>query len=131
MGRSDVKLALKEILEDMDIFYKIYMEPTDIEKEKSFPIAWITLGSESIGDGDLSVTCYMRNVSLEITVGSKHTSTSSMDMDELLDRVFETIKSNYTLNGTIINLAPLSIITDRGYYHPYSLASLMFTLQIR
>jgi hypothetical protein len=73
----------------------------------------------------------MRNVSLEITVGSKHTSTSSMDMDDLLDKVFEAIKSNYTINGTAINLAPLSIVTDRGYFHPYSLASLMFTVQLR
>jgi len=131
MGRYNLKLELKKILEELDIFYKIYLEPTDVEKEKSFPIAWIQLGSESIGDGDVSASCYMRNISLEIAIGSKHTSTFKPDMDDLLDKVFDALKTNYTINKTVINLIPQTIVTDRGYFHPYSLASLIFTVQIR
>jgi len=131
MGRYDIKMATKEILESMEIFYKIYTEPTDIEKERSFPIAWIYLGPESVDDGDISYTNYMRNIDMEITVGSKHSSIGDKDTDMLIDKVFETLKSNFTLNGTAINLTPVSVLTDQGYFHPYALASISYTIQMR
>jgi len=131
MGRYDIKVAVKKLLEDLDIFYRIYIEPTDIEKEKSFPIAWIYLGPENTIDGELTKTNYMRSVSLEITIGVKHLSTDSPDMDLLLDKVYNMLKSNYTLNGTVINLTPTNLTTDQGMFHPYSLASLNYTVLIR
>ena len=131
MGRVDVKDAVKSILEDLSVFYKIYTEPTDVEKEKSFPIAWIYLSGENITDGDISYTNYMRNITLEITVGVKHQSVKSIDLDVLIDRVFEAMKTNYTLTNTVINLTPLSVLTDRGMFHPYAFASLTYELQVR
>jgi len=129
-NRVDIVNAVYDILDGMDIFNKIYKEPTDIEKEKSFPIAWITLGSESIQDGDITNTCYMRVISLEITLGTKHRSTDQ-HMNELIDLVFDLIKDEYTLNGTVINLIPTDIMTDKGYFHPYALASINFKVWMR
>ena len=131
MSRTNIKSALVDILEELGIFYKIYKENTDIEKEKSFPIAWVYVGPESISDGEMSQTCYMRSITVEVTIGTKHQSIESTDMDNLIDLVFNTVKTNYTLNGEAINLTPLSIMTDQGFFHPYALATLSFQVLTR
>jgi len=118
-------------LTDIGIFYKVYKENTDIEKEKSFPIAWVYVGPENISAGDVSTTCYMRTITVEITIGTKHQSIESTDMDNLIDSVFTTLKSNYTINGSAINLTPISIMTDQGFFHPYALATLSFQVLTR
>jgi len=131
MSRTNIKNELVNILEELDIFYKVYKENTDIEKEKSFPIAWIYVGPESINDGEMSTTNYMRSITVDITIGTRHQSTADTDMDNLIDLVFDTLKSNYTINGEAINLTPLSIMTDQGFFHPYALATLSFQVLTR
>ena len=66
--RQDIILAVKQILDDTKLFNKVYTEPTDIEKERSYPIAWISLGAENILDGDISSTCYLRSINLNIDI---------------------------------------------------------------
>ena len=128
--RTDLINAVYNILDRTGLFYNIYKEPTDIEKERSFPVAWITIGPEFIQDGELTKTSYLRVVSLDITIGVKH-GTIDTNMNDLIDTVFETIKDEYTLEGTAINLLPTEIMTDKGYFHPYSLASLIFKVWTR
>jgi len=131
MSRTKIKDELVNILTDLGVFYKVYKENTDIEKEKSFPIAWIYVGPENISAGDVSQTCYMRNITVDITIGTKHQSIDSTLLDDLIDLVFDTMKANYTINRTAINLTPLSIMTDQGYFHPYALATLSYNVQTR
>ncbi len=128
--RIEIKSAVVDILTASGLFMKILTEPSDIEKERSYPIVWIYLGDEMILDGAISTTCYMRNITLEITLGAKHLS-SDDNMDELIDSVFDLMKSNFTLNGTAINLTPTSVRTDQGYLHPYALAAISFTVTTR
>ena len=128
--RTNIINEVVEILSDSTIFYKIYKEPTDIEKEKSFPVAWINLGAEDISDGTVSTTNYFRTIDLEITIGSKHNSTST-DMNDLVDVIFDLMKSNYTLGGQSINVTPISIRTDQGYFHPYAFFTINFRILTR
>jgi len=128
--RQDIILAVKEILNDTNLFKKIYTEPTDIENERSFPIAWISLGSENISEGSVSTTNYLRTITLNIDLGTRH-HTTDFSMDELIDTIFDLIKDNYTLKGTIINLNPTNIMNSGGHFHPYSLATLVFTALTR
>ena len=128
--RVEILNAVKELLEDTNLFYKVYTEITDLEKERSFPVAWINLGGEMITDGDISTTCYMRDIDLDITIGTKHKSTDQ-NMNELLDEIFRLMKDEYTLKGTAINTSPVGITTDRGYFHPYSLATILFKVKTR
>ena len=128
--RQDIILAVKSILEDTRFFYNIYTEPSDIEKERSFPVAWVSLGQEVILDGSVSTTNYMRTITLNIDLGVKH-KTSDFSMDELIDSVFDLIKDEYTLNGTSINLTPTNINNSGGYFHPYALATLVFQVLTR
>jgi uncharacterized protein YqgV (UPF0045/DUF77 family) len=129
-NRTDIINAVSEILEEADIFYKVYKEPTDIEKERSFPVAWIELGQEYVQDADMTKTCSLRVINLEITIGVKH-GTLDTNMNTLIDTVFDLIKSEYTLKNTAINLVPMEVVTDRGYFHPYSFASLIFKVWTR
>lgn len=129
-NRTDIIAAVKDILDDTALFKKVYTEPTDIEKERSFPIAWIDLGAETILDGAISSTCYLRNVELEITIGTRHGSTDS-NMNILIDTIFDTLKSQFTLGGTAINCSPMNVFTDRGYFHPYALATITYTVSTR
>jgi len=130
-SRVEIKNAVIQILEESDLFYKVYPEPTNIEKERSFPVAWVNLGHENIYSGEMTKTNYIRSITLEITIGSKHNSLHDTTMDELVDNVFTLLKSNFTLNKTAINLTPTNIITDEGYYHPYSFVALTFIVQMR
>ena len=52
-------------------------------------------------------------------------------MDNLIDTVFELIKDEYTLNGSVINSTPINILNAGGYFHPYSLATLIFKVLVR
>lgn len=128
--RTDLISSVITILEEPGVFYKIYDEPTDIEKERSFPIAWVYLGSEDIGDGDISTTNYFRTINLEVTIGSKHNSTNT-SMNDLIDLIFDLMKTHYTLGGEAINVTPISIVTDLGYFHPYALSSINFRVLTR
>ncbi len=128
--RVDIRNAVISILENTGKFYKVHKEPTDIEKERSFPVAWVNLSSEMILDGAISTTCYMRQVGLEISLGVKH-GTPDTDLGELIDYTFNFIKDEFTLNGTAINVTPVDIVTDRGYFHPYAIASLNFLVTTR
>lgn len=128
--RVDIKNAVISILSTSNLFYEIYPEPNDIEKVMSFPVAWVYLGPEVVLDGCVSSTNYLREISLEITIGTKHLTIDN-NMDELIDTVFDLMKSNFTLQGTSINLTPTSVYTDQGYYHPFALAALNFTVTTR
>ena len=128
--RSDLKTAIIQILTDMNLFFEVYEEPNDIEKIMSFPVAWVNLNSEIIRDGAISTTCYMREIGLEITIGTKHLTTDR-NMDEMIDTVFDQLKDEYTLNGTAINLTPIDVRTDQGYFHPFAIASLNFIVTTR
>jgi len=130
-SRTEIKHAVMQILEETDLFYEVYDEPTSIEKEKSFPVAWVYIGPEYVQSGDISATNYIRSISLEVTIGSKHQSLKDTTMDEIIDTIFNLLKSNYTLKGTAINVTPTGIITDQGYYHPYAFAALTFNVQMR
>ena len=129
-SRTEILDGLYELLDSSGLFYKVYKEPTDIERERSFPVCWLNVGSESIFDGTISTTNYMREVHIEVTIGTKH-RTTDQNMNELIDQVFELVKNRYTLNGKVINVSPTAIYTDRGYFHPYALASLNFEVWIR
>ena len=128
--RVEIKNAVIALLESTSQFYKVHKEPTDIEKERSFPVAWVYLGPETILDGAISTTCYMREISLEVTIGVNHNNYDN-DMDELIDYVFDFMKDEYTLSGTAINLTPTDIRTDQGYFYPYALATLNFMVTTR
>ena len=128
--RVEIKDAVVNLLHNTGKFYKVHKEPTDIEKERSFPVAWVYLGPETVLDGAISTTCYMREISLEVTIGVNHTNFDD-DMDELIDFVFDFMKDEYTLSGASINLTPTDIRTDQGYFYPYALATLNFTVTTR
>lgn len=128
--RTNLVSAVETILRDTGLFRNIYKEPTDIEKERSFPVAWITVGPEVIQEGEMTSSNYMRVVTLDITIGVKH-KTVDTSMNDLVDTIFETMKTEYTLNGAAINLVPIEIMTDRGYFHPYAFASLIFKVWVR
>jgi len=128
--RVGVINACKAVLEETKLFKKIYTEPTDIEKERSFPVAWVSLGAESILNGEISSTNYMRSITLNVDIGTKH-YTSDTNMDELIDTIFDILRSQYTLNGAAINVSPVTIQNSGGYFHPYAIATLVFNVVIR
>ena len=129
-NRASIKDAVIKILTVSGLFMKILDEPSDVEKERSYPVAWVYLGDEYIRDGCISTTNYMREINLEITIGALHKTTDD-NMDTLIDAVFELMRSQFTLQGTAINLTPVDVRTDQGYLHPYALAALNFVVTTR
>ncbi len=128
--RVTVINAVYDILNDLNLFKNIYKMPTNIEKERSFPVAWINLKGETFNPDALNTTSNFRNASLDITIGEKN-DRGEDNLNSVIDTVYSTIVDNYTLNGAIINLSPLDIVTDEGYLFPYALASLNFRLMYK
>ncbi len=128
--RTNIIAAVKTILEDMHLFKQVYETPTDIQKERSFPVAWINLGDETFDLNAVNTTSHFRNLELEITIGVKQ-DMGKDNINAAIDSIYSTLESNYTLNGTVINSTPIGIITDQGYFYPHALASITFNLLVR
>ncbi len=125
--RTTIITAIYNILDELHLFKNIYKLPTQIDKERSFPVAWINLKGETFGVEATQTTRNFRNASLDITIGQKN-DRGEDNLNALIDTVYDTLRKNYTLSGSVINLVPVDIITDEGYLFPYALASLNFTL---
>jgi len=128
--RKSIINAVHNILNDLHIFKKIYDLPTLIEQERSFPVAWINLKGEMFTPAGVQTTNSFRNAELTITIGQKN-DRGEDNLNALIDSIYDAIRDNYTLSGTVINLTPTYINTDEGYLFPYALASLTFTLTFR
>lgn len=128
--RTSIISAVYDILDALHTFKAIYKMPTLIEQERSFPVAWINLKGEMFTPSGIQKTNSFRNAELTITIGQKN-DRGYDNLNSLIDTIYDTIRKNYTLSGTIINLTPTIITTDEGYLFPYALASLTFTLTYR
>lgn len=128
--REAIITAVYNILDATHLFKHIYKMPTDVSQERSFPVAWISLKNESFAPDVISSTNYFRHIMLEIMLGKKQ-DYGENNMDALLDSVFDTIETNYTLGGSVINSFPIAITTDEGYTAPYALAAMDYKLLVR
>jgi len=122
--------AVKDVLEESELFKNIYLSPTLIEKERSFPVAWINLGNEYFNPSAVDNKNFYRKLDLEIILGQKQ-DRGKDNMNPLLDTVFDIFESNYTINGTVINCTPIRITTDDGYLYPYAISSINYELLVR
>ncbi len=128
--RKTIINAVQTILKDSGLFKNIYLSPTNIQKERSFPVAWINLKNEFFNEDSLTSSNFFRNITLEVILGVKQ-NYGEDNMNSLLDSVFELLERNYTLDGTIINLTPTQIVTDDGFLVPYAIASITYKLLVR
>ena len=128
--RRNILDAVMTILNDSALFKVVRDTPTNIKKERSLPIAWINLSNEVFPEDSLNCTRVFRYLNLEIMIGCKQ-DIHEDKLNDLIDDTFDLLQPNYSLNNTVINMKPTSIITDEGLLHPYAMASLNFKLQMR
>jgi len=128
--RKKIITATKAILDDLEVFKKVHKMPTMIDKERSFPVAWVHLKGEYFQDDSVNTVNNFRHATLDITIGIR-CDRGQDNLDDLLDKVYAAIKDNYTLSGTVVNSTPVEIVTDEGYLYPYSLGLISYRIMFR
>ena len=130
MDRSSIILELETILNNSGYFKKVYTALTDINKENSFPIAWILLGNEGIGSEGNTIDISGRIISGYIRLGVKQ-NRGKDEINPLIDNIYSLLKDNNTLNDSCLKCEIKSITTSEGLLYPYEVAEIVLNILIR
>lgn len=119
--RTEILIAIRNYLNSLNIFKKVYTAATDLTKENSFPIAWVFVDTETFPDSTLQKT--FRELTVLIRLCTK-TAVGDDQINEVIDKVIEVLQKNYTLGGKCVDLRLVNVDTDGGVMYPYSIGDI-------
>lgn len=130
MDRTTIMSAIKTILDNSGYFKTVYTAQTDINKENSFPIAWVLLGNEGIGNKGNNINKSGRSITAFVRLGVKQ-SRGVDSINPLIDNVYDTLDANNTLNDSCLSCSIVEITTSEGLLYPYEVAEIVLDILIR
>jgi hypothetical protein len=127
-NRANILLEAKNVIATISEFKKVYTAQTQLSKEHIFPICWVLLGDEDFTAATLQSD--YRHLTLIFRIAVKQ-GLGTDELNPMIDKVIETVFSNYTLNGSIIKLDIERVETDEGLLYPYAVADIVCSCMVR